>query len=81
MTRIKYRKFKDIGLEAGPFLAGSIWLSVVLRPDNLTYHVYNGNKKLKEGTASSLTSLKKKVKLVLKELGTIFNDEIRNKYE
>jgi hypothetical protein len=79
MTRIKYTKPIHGWIFSQQILCNTKIVVITLDLDTLTYHVMNGKEKLKEGQANTLTSLKRKAKQAVKELGAFFYDEIRNR--
>lgn len=80
MTRIKYSKYNNNLLLAGPFISNNEVLTLILYTEILCYTINNSRKEIvKEGQASSLPTLKKKAKKALRELGCTFYDEIRKR--
>ena len=80
MTRLRYKK-EDVWLYTMPFLCGLAFVQISIDPINLKYYInkISNDEELKTGTANTLVSLKKKAKQAVKDLGTTFYEEIRNR--
>lgn len=80
MTRLKW--YQTIGGEAlstNTILIGNSFGLALIWPKSLVFSIIIDGETINKGKANSLSALKKKVKATLKELGTNFCDEIRNK--
>lgn len=78
MTRIIY---KECGgrLISQEILCNNQFVSIFLFPKELKYGIYNDDDLLKEGSANTLVSLKKRAKQAVKDLGATFYSEVRNR--
>jgi hypothetical protein len=76
VTRIKYKKVGS-NLISQPILCNTEFLHATIFCDSLTYVIYSDAVDMARGSCESLSSVKRKVKCLLKELGANFNDEIR----
>lgn len=76
MTRIKY-----VNGCSQPILCGVRFVTVELLYSKLGYRILDAELGyvIKEGYGSSMTNVKAKAKRALTELGTVFQDEIRNR--
>lgn len=78
MTRIRYKNVNG-ELVSNEILCGNELNIIGLNTNELSYKIWNNSGIVKTGTANSLQMLKRTAKLVLKELGANFNDEIRSR--
>jgi hypothetical protein len=79
MTRIRYKIVKDSGsLISHEISCGSDLVQIELRPQELSYLVFNHKGVSKSGSATTLSSLKRKAKQAVKELGANFGAESRS---
>lgn len=78
MTRIRYKNVNG-ELVSNEILCGNELNIIGLNTNELSYKIWNNRGVVKTGTANSLQMLKRTAKLVLKELGANFNDEIRSR--
>lgn len=79
MTRLRYKKNNDY-LVSELILIGEKFGYVVLNPKTLEYSIQGeNNKSIFKGSANNMAQLKKNAKAALKVLGTVFQDEIRNR--
>lgn len=78
MTRLRYIKVQHYMLSQ-KFLCGTRLVQIVLYPNDLMYEIDTEKGTIKSGKANTLTSLKKKAKKAVIELGAVFCDEVRNR--
>lgn len=80
MTRIRYKIVENSGSLISPeILCGNNELvQIELRPNDLSYLVFNHKGVSKTGSATTLSSLKRKAKQAVKELGANFGVENRS---
>jgi hypothetical protein len=80
MTRIRYKTVENSGslVSHEISLGGNELVQIELRPHELSYLVFNHKGVSKTGNASTLSSLKRKAKQAVKELGANFGSESRS---
>jgi len=83
MKRIKYKYVNSKLMSKDSFLCGNQYLFIVLEKHSEVFHYeiknYEENKVICQGTAKTLTLIKKYAKMKLIELGASFMDEVRKK--
>jgi hypothetical protein len=79
MTRIRYKIIENSGsLISHEISCGSDLVQIELRPHDLSYLVFNHKGVSRTGKATTLSSLKRKAKQAVKELGANFGVESRS---
>ena len=80
MVRIRYTDNSGV-LVSKPLLALNKLVVVTLNTTNNTYNIIDSttNVVLTKGTTTDTVTLKKKAKQALKELGVVFQDEVRRR--
>lgn len=78
MTRVRYKNINGL-LVSSDILMGAAMVRVELNPQTLYYSIVDDKSTYYNGSAESLTLLKRSAKQALKELGANFKDEIRNR--
>jgi hypothetical protein len=77
MTRVNYLSCNGM-LVSQEILCGTKLVQIVIDPTILEYKIESETDTLKTGQANTLTSLKKKAKQAVIDLGAKFHDELRN---
>lgn len=78
MTRIRYTESNGV-LRSRPLVAGERLVNIVIDTINNRYLITSGELNLASGTAVDVAVLKKKAKESAKQLGVVFQDEVRRR--
>jgi hypothetical protein len=79
MTRIRYKNVENSeSLVSHEILCGGEIVQIELRPQDLSYLVFNHKGISRSGKAKTLSSLKRKAKQAVRELGANFGVESRS---
>lgn len=80
MTRIRYSRING-NLVSGLILCGSDMVTILISPSDMCYNIIAGNtgRSIGRGESNTLSRLKKLAKAHLKMLGSVFDDDVRNR--